>query len=245
MPTNRPSALNRLLLCWALPGAVLGLAGCASSSSAPPPPVGAPTDTSPVAEAAADDGATPDVAVSGATDTSVAANTRAPGAPPSPQVRRDVLEGVRIINSNPDRARALFQAAADADPTFAAAHYNAGVAAERLGDFSAAARSYQAAANANPKYFAAIENLANLSIRQGQPGQAESVLLRAIKANPSDLGLRNRLTSVWIASRQRTKQAEAEAKKVLKVDERNVGALLNLADDLSTVEANTSWRRLC
>jgi len=53
-------------------------------------------------------------------------------------------------------------------------------------------------------------------------------VLAAIRAAPKDLGLRDQLTVVLIASRQFDEAAE-QAKGVLSIDERNVQARINLA----------------
>ncbi len=157
-------------------------------------------------------------------DGSVAAGA----APPSSKAKGLLDEGIRMANNNPQAALKRFELAASASSGFSAAHYNAGVMYERMGRYREAGQRYQAAIDANPKYFAAIQNLANLAVRQGDTAKAEALLLEHIRLQPGELGLRNRLSSVWLAA-NKIDAAEQEAKKILKADERNTGALLNLA----------------
>jgi Flp pilus assembly protein TadD len=140
-----------------------------------------------------------------------------------------------------ERLRAI-AAGADADPGVAAqrfddlaretnaapAAYNAGVLWERAGRYADAQRAYRRALEIDAGYFPAVENLANLAVRQKDAAGAESLLLDAIKRFPGDLELRNRLIAVWLGQ-NKAEAAETEAKKILKADERNVGALVNLA----------------
>ncbi|MBI2374030.1 MAG: tetratricopeptide repeat protein [Deltaproteobacteria bacterium] len=144
------------------------------------------------------------------------------------KARTLVAQGIRQASSNADAALASFNQAADEDSSLAAAHYNQGVILERRGRYAEAEAAYKKAVADKPDHYASIENLANLALRQKQTDKAEKILLDGIRSYPADLGLRNRLIAVWLAG-DKVKEAEDEAKKILKADERNVGALVNLA----------------
>ena len=146
----------------------------------------------------------------------------------NPTAKRFLHEGNLRAEKDLNGAVESYQNAITADAKFAPAHYNLAIVYERQSKYAEAAKSYQAAIVANDAYLAAVENLANLALRQSQPKKAEKILLGSIRRHPADLGLRNRLIAVWLAS-EKISAAETEAKKILKADEKNIGALVNLA----------------
>jgi Flp pilus assembly protein TadD len=75
----------------------------------------------------------------------------------------------------------------------------------------------------------ASENLTRLRLKQGRTGEAQAELASRIAQMPGSLPLRVQYVRVLIAQ-DKLDQALVEAKKVLKADERNVPALLGLAD---------------
>jgi Flp pilus assembly protein TadD len=75
----------------------------------------------------------------------------------------------------------------------------------------------------------ASENLTRLRLKQGRTGEAQAELASRIAQLPGSLPLRVQYVRVLIAQ-DKLDQALVEAKKVLKADERNVPALLGLAD---------------
>ena len=118
----------------------------------------------------------------------------------NPTAKRFLLEGNNRAQTDLDGAIQSYQNAITADAKFAAAHYNLAIIYERQSKYAEAAKAYEAAIQADDGYLAAVENLANLALRQTQPKAAEQILLNAIRRHPADLGLRNRLISVWLAS---------------------------------------------
>jgi tetratricopeptide (TPR) repeat protein len=146
----------------------------------------------------------------------------------NPKAKAALQAGISLAASSPQGALAKFKEALKEDSRLSAAHYNMGILYEQLGQYRDAESAYEDALEVQPDHYAAIENLANLALRKDEPGRAESILLGAIKKFPADLGLRNRLVSVWLAQKK-LEAAETEAKKILKSDERNVRALVNLS----------------
>lgn len=222
------------LLGMPLALAVTACGGSAKQAPQPTPPIAAqPSEAKTAATPAVAEKPPMKTATSAMTDARPAAGqgannasqqTAAParaGLPP--EVRTKLTEGVNAAQSSPDKAIEIF-GSIDAAP----AYYNQGVLYEHQGKYSDAERAYKKAISLDPNYLAAVENLANLAVRQQDMAAAEGILLDAIKRAPADLNLRNRLIAVWLGS-NKVEAAENEAKKILKADERNVGALVNLA----------------
>jgi tetratricopeptide (TPR) repeat protein len=135
---------------------------------------------------------------------------------------------VRTAPQDPERAAALFERAFQKDPALTVAAFNAGVLWERQGDVTRAREAYLRALAVAPGDEAASLNLTRLRLRTGRAEEAETDLRARIAAHPSSAGLRNQLVEVLLAT-GRTSAAEQEARRILKMDERNVGAMVNLA----------------
>lgn len=149
-----------------------------------------------------------------------------------PEAARDARsvfeEAVRTAASDPERAAALFERAFQKDPALTLAAFNAGVLWERQGDVTRAREAYLKALAVAPDDEAASQNLTRLRLRTGRAEEAESDLRARIAAHPTSPGLRNQLVEVLLAT-GRTAAAEQEARRILKMDERNVPAMVNLA----------------
>jgi tetratricopeptide (TPR) repeat protein len=127
-----------------------------------------------------------------------------------------------------DGAIGDFDAAWSRDDGLVWALYNAGVAAERLGDPGRARSYYVKALKAQPDFDPASENLTRVRLRLGAFQEAENDLRQRIAQYPANLGLRNQLVEVLIAT-GRFESAEQESRKILKSDEHSIPAMLNLA----------------
>jgi len=149
-----------------------------------------------------------------------------------PEAARDARglfeEALRTSASEPERAIVLFERAFQKDPSLTLAAYDAGVLHERQGDVTRARESYLMALAVAPDFEPASQNLTRLRLRTGRADEAESDLRARIAAHPSTPGLRNQLVEVLLAT-NRVEAAEQESRRVLKMDERNVAAMVNLA----------------
>ena len=130
--------------------------------------------------------------------------------------------------SQPEQAAGLFERAFDLDPSLGYAAYDAGIAYERVGDLTRARYAYLKALASEPDFEPASLNLTRLRLRTGKSEEAESDLRARIAAHPDRVGLRNQLVEVLLAT-GRPEGAEQESRRVLKMDEQNVPALVNLA----------------
>jgi len=125
-------------------------------------------------------------------------------------------------------AEAAYARAVAAAPEAFAAHANLGVLLERRGETERALASYARALELRPDYAEASENLVRLLLRLGRTDEADRGLRQRIRRFPRAVSLRNQLVRVLLAA-GRADEAETEAKRILKVDERNTDAMLHLA----------------
>lgn len=128
-----------------------------------------------------------------------------------------------------EEAIGALEQALEEEPEAWAAHYNLGLLLERQGQRDKAIEQYKKALSFKPDYEQASANLTRLYIRSDQLRQAEAELRKRITDHPRNTAFRNQLVRVLIAQGgDRVKHAEAESKRVLKFDERNVDAMVNL-----------------
>jgi tetratricopeptide (TPR) repeat protein len=125
-------------------------------------------------------------------------------------------------------AERSFQDIVNRNPNVGPAWVNLGVLAERRGDQKRAEEMYRRGAQCTPDPPEAWEYLARLLVRQGRAAQAGQLLRGRLQQSPEAHGARNALTWVLLEEKH-LPEAEAEAKKVLKVDEQNVRAMQLLA----------------
>jgi tetratricopeptide (TPR) repeat protein len=141
---------------------------------------------------------------------------------------RLLATAARSADSDPAAARRLVEQAVSDHPRCFQCHYSMGVLLEKQGKFAQAAHAYQQALKIHPAHLQSVINRSNLYLRQGRHRKAQLLVSAAVRVAPRDLGLRNQLAAVLLASRQYTQAAE-QAKGVLLVDERNVQAMIYLA----------------
>jgi tetratricopeptide (TPR) repeat protein len=143
-------------------------------------------------------------------------------------VARAFEEAVTLAAEKPAEGQTRLAALAERHPTLAPAQYNAARARHMAGDHADAELAYRRALAADPGYAPAITGLANLYLWLKKPAGAERVVYDAITRSPKDLALRNLLVKTYIAQ-SRLDAAIAESKKVLKADEKNAPAMVNMA----------------
>ncbi len=124
-----------------------------------------------------------------------------------------------------------FQEAVARDARLEWGWYNLGVVREHQAKYDEAEEAYRKALEIRPDFTEAAANLTRLLAARNQAPLAERELRRWIQAHPEALGLRNQLAQalVYQGSPDKLEQAFTEARKVLKADERNVGAMIVLA----------------
>jgi tetratricopeptide (TPR) repeat protein len=189
-----------------------------------PAPAPAPT---PPAKAEPKPGAAKAGAESGA------AKPPAPPKPPSgssddPEAKRAFAAGVAAAGRDDlAAAESAFSAAVARDPAFGWAWFDLGVTRERKKDDDGAAQAYRSALAQLPGFHPAADGLARLLVRTGRAAEAEREL-RALADRKDGQGARAALAWTLLA-RKRTGDAEAEAKRMLKEDERNAPAMAVLA----------------
>jgi Flp pilus assembly protein TadD len=214
-----------VLLCSAL--SLLG--GCATTGQRDhlPAPQGQKPDAAAVAPLGEDDrGAGNNVAGQ------VAADKEHPGSavehPLGEESSKLLASAAQVAQTNHDEAQQLINRAIDNDSRCYQCFYDLGVLRESEGKFAEALKAYQQGLGIYPAHLQTVINLSNMYLRVEQREDAKTVVLAAIHVAPKDLGLRNQLTVVLIASRHLDEAAE-QAKGVLSIDERNVEARINLA----------------
>ena len=141
---------------------------------------------------------------------------------------RMLATAAQTADSDPAAARKLVEQAISDNPRCFQCFFSKGVLLEKEGKFAQASHAYQQALKIHPAHLQSAINLSNLYLRLGRHREAQVLVSAAVRAAPRDLGLRNQLAAVLLASRQYDKAAE-QSKGVLLVDERNVQAMIYLA----------------
>ncbi len=164
----------------------------------------------------------------------VAEGELAPEAPPlTPQQveARNQLAGGRRAASRGDfpSAMAAFRAAAAAEPTLPQPAYNLGLLAERQGDAATARQQYEAALAIDPEFEPAVTALGLARLRSGSKEEALSLAQSALAARPKSLSLRNAVNRIHLNFPGRAEQVIQDTKAILREDEKNVTAMINLA----------------
>src|SRR5262249_15716040 len=117
-----------------------------------------------------------------------------------------------------------FKEAARRDPKLDLAWVNVGVLAERRGAPKDAEKAYQKAVEPAPGSAAGWDYLTRLYCRTGRGQKIEETLRAHLQQAPDAVGARNAL-ALALLQQNKHDAAAAEAKKVLKADERNVRAM--------------------
>jgi tetratricopeptide (TPR) repeat protein len=146
----------------------------------------------------------------------------------SPQAKADYQRGVTLVASAPEEAIAAFESAFKREPAYCAARVNAAILKERAKRVNEAETDYKNAIGLQPTCGAAWAGWAKIHLRSGRVTEADYTVRKGLGASPNDLLLRNTLAEVMLQD-GKTVEAEAQALQVLKLDERNVYAMLNLS----------------
>lgn len=133
------------------------------------------------------------------------------------------------MDGDTSAARGAFQDAAEAAPQLAEPHYNLAVLAEWDGNLAMATQHYGDALRVQPTFGAAVLGLANLKLRRGDTAGALQVARAALAKDPKSNSLRNALNRIRLESPGRADEVIRDTKAVLRLDEKNVSAMINLA----------------
>lgn len=131
-------------------------------------------------------------------------------------------------NNDPLTAERELKALVTRDPKLDYAWTDLGVVYEREAVNDQAEQSYRRALQINPEQELAWDYLTRLYCRTGRAARIEGELRQRIADNPASTGARIALVNALLRE-QKYDSAAAEAKKVLKADERNVRAMQLLA----------------
>ncbi len=119
--------------------------------------------------------------------------------------------------------------AEEPDRFVAEARYNLGVLAEWQGKETDARRHYEAALNENPAFGMAVVAIGRLLLRNGEKAAALNYAQGRLVKQPKSAALRNALNRLRIAANADLQKVETDSKLVLREDEKNVAAMVNLA----------------
>jgi tetratricopeptide (TPR) repeat protein len=165
-----------------------------------------------------------------ATAAPVAASTPTRPGMPSPRAAllfedaTKAAEAQAKSNTHDDAAlERRFEAARDADPTFAEADYNLGVLAERQGKRDQAFAAYKSALQKKPSLKPAAEGLARLTQTSGDIPAAIAQWNDIAKAFPEDAGSRAQLSELYRVSNDHDR-ARDFARQALIRDPKNLAA---------------------
>ncbi len=130
---------------------------------------------------------------------------------------------------NLDQARAAFEGALSADPRAYQAAYNAGIIAERQGQDSQADSLYQRSLSIVPDYELAVVARARLLLRARRSTEAVTMAADIARRFPNNYTVRAEYARLMVVA-QRYNEAIEEGRRILRQDERNVGAKLAIAE---------------
>ncbi len=141
---------------------------------------------------------------------------------------RDFVAASETARHDPRAAVGRFVSVATATPGFYAAWFNAGAAAEASGDVAGAEQHYRQTLKVRGDYGPALLNLSALLSRTGRDAEANKLVADAVRAAPDTAG--PHLAAAHFAFRTRDLvTAEREAREAMEHDERNVPAMLLMA----------------
>lgn len=159
---------------------------------------------------------------------------RVPPPPARPEMNASAREQYRAglaaaQQGNLAAARAAFEAALSADPRAYLAAYNAGVIAERQGQDAQADSFYQRALSIQPDFELAVVARARLLIRMRRLAEAVAMASDVARRYPGNFAVRAEYARLLVLA-QRYNEAIEEGRQILRLDERNVGAKLAIAE---------------
>ena len=126
-------------------------------------------------------------------------------------------------------ARTAFEGALSTDPHAFAAAYSAGIIAERQGQDAQADSFYQRAIAIQPDYELALVARSRLLLRQRRRNEAVAMAADMARRNPGNFTVRAEYARLLVVA-GRPEDAISESRQILRVDERNVGAKLAVAE---------------
>ena len=154
-------------------------------------------------------------------------------APPklTAEEKRALVEAGQQASLDGDLSMAerRFRDAVDMAPDLVEARYNLGVLAEWQGRYTEARRQYERALAREPEFAAAVVAIGRLMMRTGDTDSALDFARDALSDRPKSIPLRNALNRLRVAARRELGAVESESKLVLREDEKNVEAMVNLA----------------
>jgi tetratricopeptide (TPR) repeat protein len=109
------------------------------------------------------------------------------------------------------------------------ARYNLGVISEWQGQYDDAKRHYEAALNREPQLGIAVVAIGRLLLRGGDAATALNYARGRLVGRTKSIPLRNALNRLRLATGQEVNRIEADSKQVLREDEKNVEAMINLS----------------
>lgn len=138
------------------------------------------------------------------------------------------VDAAATVRVDPRGAMNKFVAVASASPGFYAAWFNAGAAGEAAGDRVAAEQHYRQALKVRPDYGPALANLAVLLTATGRDADAQRLVDEALTKHGDTAGPHLAAAIRSLGSRDLV-SAEREAREAVQKDERNVPAMLVMA----------------
>ena len=126
----------------------------------------------------------------------------------------------------------VLQAVAEDEATgkiVAEARYNLGVIAEWQGAYDDAKRHYEAALTLKADLGAAVVAIGRIILRTQDVASALNYAKGRLSARPESLPLRNALNRIRVAADREWDSVESDSKEILRVEEKNVDAMVNLA----------------
>ncbi|MEE2757524.1 MAG: tetratricopeptide repeat protein [Myxococcota bacterium] len=111
----------------------------------------------------------------------------------------------------------------------AEARFNLAVLAEWQGDYTRAKRDYEASLTHAPELGDSVVAIGRIMIREGDEAGAVNYASGRLAAKPDSISLRNALNSLRIAIGRDIGRVEQDCKAILRKDETNLPAMINLA----------------
>lgn len=169
-----------------------------------------------------------------------AAATPAPAAAPAPKPQPPpppAADAAALIDDGEQAAadgdlstaETAFRQAIRADAKMAEGHYNLGVLAEWQGRYDDARGRYEDALSAQAEFAPAVIASGRLLLRRGQVDAALRFARERLGRSPDSVDLRNALNRLRLDAGRETEAVESDSKAVLRKDEKNVDAMINLA----------------
>jgi tetratricopeptide (TPR) repeat protein len=227
---------TNLAVLLAIPIATL-LSSCAGAQKAPPSEAEAPIPAPPQ-ERQVEAPIAPGSSAPAPARTGRAPAAPRPARPPRQRVTPEAEQRARAQFAHAlklqglgdqEGAAAVFEAVQRSGAELPWAGFNAGLLQERLGRADRAVAAYEATVHDFPNFAPAGQNLVRLWLRQGRPAEeVERELLGRLEQDDG-VALRVGLAEVMLTA-GKTVAAEEECKKALKIDEKNIPAMVALAN---------------